>query len=168
MDDNSLYEAIRRYALRLLSDYEAAMDVAQEVFLRLEQNRDGVEQPRAWAYRAARNLVIDHYRKKGSRKIGGAPSGDSGEPLQDIPAEATRFNPAILAEKKENIEMIHEKMNELPPRHREVLRLKFQEGLKYAEIAEVLDVSVATVGWLLHEAIGKLRKELVPAVSRGD
>ncbi len=158
MDENPLYEAIRRYALRLLSDYEAAMDVAQEVFLRLEQNSNTVEQPRAWAYRTARNLVIDHYRTKGKTLA----TGDSGDQLSEVPAEATRFNPALLAETKEKIEMIHEKMNELPPRHREVLRLKFQEGLKYAEIAEVLDVSVATVGWLLHEAIGKLRKELVP------
>jgi len=56
--------------------------------------------------------------------------------------------------------MIQQKINDLSPRHREVLRLKFQEGLKYAEIAEVLGESVATVGWLLHEAIAMLRKEM--------
>jgi RNA polymerase sigma-70 factor (ECF subfamily) len=79
----------------------------------------------------------------------------------DLPSDATRFNPAILAEKQETQNMLTEKMNDLPDRHREVLRLKFQEGLKYAEIAEVLNLTVPTVGWLIHEAIHKLRKELV-------
>jgi RNA polymerase sigma-70 factor (ECF subfamily) len=56
--------------------------------------------------------------------------------------------------------MIQQKMNELSPRHREVLRLKFQEGLKYAEIANVLGEPVTTVAWLIHEAVQKLRTEL--------
>ncbi len=152
MPEPDLYESIRRYAVRLLSDPEAALDVAQEVFLKLEQNRPEIQAERAWAYRTARNLVIDRFRK----------SGRFGNTLQDIPGDVTRFDPAAIIEKKETLEMIQEKMNDLSPRHREVLRLKFQEGLKYAEIAEVISEPVTTVGWLLHEAIRQLRKELVP------
>jgi RNA polymerase sigma-70 factor (ECF subfamily) len=77
-----------------------------------------------------------------------------------MPADATRFDPVTLTEKKEITTMIQQKTNDLSPRHREVLRLKFQEGLKYTEIAEVLGESVNTIAWLLHEAIAKLRKEL--------
>lgn len=150
MNDSELYESIRRYALRLTSDPELAQDIAQDVFLRLEQHRGALRNRRAWAYRCARNLVIDHFRK----------SGRFGGELEDIPGEATRFDPALIAERKEKMDMIHAKMNELPDRHREVLRLKFQEGLKYAEIAEVIGEPVTTVGWLLHEAIQKLRKQL--------
>ena len=152
-NDTELYEAIRRYAARLLSDPESAQDVAQEVFLRLEQNREEILQPRAWVYRTARNLVVDLFRKKGKMD-------HSDEAVDNLPAEATRFSPALLAEKKETIEMLNKKMNNLSARHREVLRLKFQEGLKYAEIAEVLELSVPTVGWLIHEAVTKLRREL--------
>jgi len=149
-----LYDAIRRYAARLLSDNEAGKDIAQEVFLRLEQQRatkngHSVKYPKTWAYKTARNLVIDQYRRS-----------DKVESLtDDLPAEATRFNPVILAERKETFMMIQEKINDLSPRHREVLRLKFQEGLKYAEIAEITGESVTTVAWLLHEAIAMLRKE---------
>lgn len=148
--DNELYEAIRRYATRLLGSFDAAQDIVQEVFLRMEQHGSEIEQERAWAYRTARNLVIDHFRNKHC----------PGELPDGLPAEATRFSPALLAEKKETLNMLSEKMNDLPDRHREVLRLKFQEGLKYAEIAEVLKLSVPTVGWLLHEAIGMLRREM--------
>jgi len=156
MTSASFYEDIRRYAARLLSDIEAGKDIAQEVSLRYEQQRalpngEGIEQPKAWAYRTARNLVIDQYRRAGK-----APTSLP----DDLPADATRFDPVFLTEKKEIHTMIQQKINDLSPRHREVLRLKFQEGLKYAEIAEVLGEPVTTVTWLIHEAITLLRKEL--------
>jgi RNA polymerase sigma-70 factor (ECF subfamily) len=150
MKQDPLYEAIRRYAARLLTSTEAGEDIAQEVFLRLEQQREHVNNPQVWAYRTARNLVIDRYRQ----------SGKTSELPQDLPADATRFNPALIAEQKETLEMMQQKINDLSPRHREVLRLKFQEKLKYAEIAEILGEPVTTVAWLIHEAVSLLRKEL--------
>ena len=152
--EDSLYDAICRYAARLLSDLEAGKDIAQEVFLRFEQQKETITNPQAWAYKTARNLVIDQYRK-----VKTAPLPD------DLLAEATKFDPVILAEKKEIHTMIQQKINDLSPRHREVLRLKFQEGLKYAEIAEVLGESVATIGWLLHEAIAQLRQTFTEPVA---
>jgi RNA polymerase sigma-70 factor (ECF subfamily) len=151
-DNPLLYESIRRYAVRLLSDSDAANDVAQEVFLRFKQHQHSIEQPRAWAYRTARNLVIDRFRQRQTKTT----------VLSDtMPAEAAMFNPVLLTEKKEEIEMIQQKINRLSVRHREVLRLKFQEGLKYTEIAEVLGEPVTTVAWLIHEAVAQLRKELI-------
>ena len=150
MDTNALYDAIRRYAARLLSDFDAGKDIAQEVFLRLEQQHGTIAHPQTWAYKTARNLVIDQYRRAGRTE----------SLSEDLPADATKFDPVILAERKEIHTMIQQKINDLSPKHREVLRLKFQEGLKYAEIAEVLGESVNTIAWLLHEAITLLRKEL--------
>ena len=160
MTPDSLHDAIRRYAARLLSNSEAGKDIAQEVFLRLEQQRavqegGGITNPQAWAYKTARNLVIDHYRRVAKNT-----PGRTEQLTDDLPADATRFDPVILTEKKEILTMIQQKINDLSPRHREVLRLKFQEGLKYTEIAEVLGETVTTIAWLLHEAIAMLRKEL--------
>jgi RNA polymerase sigma-70 factor (ECF subfamily) len=153
MTSDPLYQAVLRYAQRLLGDVELAQDVAQEVFLRRQSQTD-VQHERAWAYRTARNLVIDHYRKR-----------DRMGPLEELPDslpdESTRFRPVEQAEQKEQTEMLHDKLNNLSPRHREAIRLKFQEGLTYAEIAKIMNETVATVGWLLHEAIKQLRKELV-------
>lgn len=150
MTTGSLYDAICRYATRLLSDLDAGKDIAQDVFLRLEQQRTTIDHPQAWAYKTARNLVIDHLRRLRRTEL----------LSDDLPADATKFDPVILAEKKEITTMIQQKINDLSPRHREVLRLKFQEGLKYAEIAEVIGETVTTVAWLLHEAISFLRKEM--------
>ncbi len=146
MSDHSLYQAVYRYAVRLLSGSQIAQDIVQETFLRLSTLKEPPENERAWLYRTARNLVIDHYRRS---------SRQSAEPL---PESATLVHPAVLVEQKEQIDMLNEKINELSPRHREVLRLKFQENLKYAEIAEVMNEPITTVAWLIHEAIKKLRE----------
>jgi len=71
--------------------------------------------------------------------------------------------PASVCEevqKKENSEMLLQKIDQLPLRHREAVRLKFQEELTYEEIAEVLGISRAGVGRILSEAIRKLREML--------
>ncbi|MDR2643201.1 MAG: RNA polymerase sigma factor [Planctomycetaceae bacterium] len=156
MHDNNLYKAVCRYVGRLLSDEELVKDIAQEVFLRLEQNRQNISHPRSWAYRTARNLVIDYYRRRNHA----AHPVVVGEMVQYLPANTVTFNPAALAEKKESINIMLEKLNNLSQRHREVLKLKFQEGLKYSEIAEVMDEPITTVSWLLHDALNRLRKEL--------
>jgi len=57
--------------------------------------------------------------------------------------------------------MLHDKLNDLSPRHREAIRLKFQEDLTYAEIAKTIKEPTTTVAWLLRDAIEKLRKELL-------
>ena len=51
-------------------------------------------------------------------------------------------------------------VGDLPENQREVLRLKFQCGLKYREISEVTGLSVSNVGFLIHTAISTLRKDL--------
>ena len=152
------YPTIHRYAQRLLRDPILAEDVVQEVFTRYEASGRDVprDRLRAWLYRVARNLVIDMIRK--SR----GPVGTVDPDL--LPGAAARYEPSLLVEKKEAVAMLLQKLNELPPRQREVVRLKFQEGLSYAEIANVTHQTRATVGWLLHEAMKRLRD----AMLRGD
>ena len=157
MTSDPLYQAVRRYVLRLLSDVELAKDIAQEVFLRRQmqlQNQRAVRNERAWAYRTARNLVTDYFRKQGNR-------GSIIELTDSFPDESTRFRPLQQAETKEQAEILHDKLNDLSARHREAIRLKFQEGLSYVEIGKIMEVPRTTVAWLLRDAIEKLRNELV-------
>jgi RNA polymerase sigma-70 factor (ECF subfamily) len=53
-----------------------------------------------------------------------------------------------------------ELMRGLPEKQREVLRLKFQHGLSYKQIAGITNESTGNVGWLIHMGIKKLREEL--------
>ena len=64
------------------------------------------------------------------------------------------------SEQNEETARIEEMLKELPDNQQEVVRLKFQAELSYKEIAGVLDLSVSNVGYLIHTAIARLRKQL--------
>ncbi len=58
-----------------------------------------------------------------------------------------------------------EALEQLPPRQQEVLRLKFQTGLSYRDIAEVTGLSSGNVGLIIHNSLRAMRESLQPAVS---
>ncbi|QDV09700.1 RNA polymerase sigma factor [Planctomycetes bacterium Poly30] len=58
-------------------------------------------------------------------------------------------------------------VDQLPENQREALRLKFESGLSYAEIAAVLGSTEGTVGWWLHAAVKTLRERLGKALEDG-
>ena len=70
-------------------------------------------------------------------------------------------NPGDAIEKTEAAEGLMKQIEALPNRQQEVLRLKFNTGLSYKEIAEVTGLTSTNVGFILHTAISKLRKRLV-------
>lgn len=145
---------LTRYSTRLLKDPDLACDVVQETFGRLRSTEPPPRCLRAWLYRVARNFSLDLLRKRAHS-----------EPLENpdwLAAETRNSDPASLAQQNEENAMLLEEMNALPTRQREVIRLKFQEGLTYAEIADVTGETKANVGWLLHSALKSLREKLNP------
>lgn len=68
--------------------------------------------------------------------------------------------PAALLEDREASGCVLRLLATLPEKQQEVLRLKFQGGLSYKEIAGVLGLSVSNVGFLIHTAIASLRERL--------
>ncbi len=162
-----LLEKLYRYLLRLTQNSAVAEDIAQETYLRwLTQEKTPPPPPpvppdmrRAWMYRTARNLAMDHFRTTKRQR--------EGQVHWFARAEARIMeSPEITAQRKEEMETLLKKIQELSPRHQEAVRLKFQEKLTYDEIAAVLDVPRTTVAWLLHESISFLRKEMGERVNR--
>ena len=152
-----LIENIQRYVLRLTQNPAIAEDVAQETYLRwITHKKDKKPIPeemlRAWMYRTARNLTMDHFRRE---KTGKEKQADWWEYAVSgrLPED-----PGTSAQRKEEMEQLLARLGELSPRHQEAVRLKFQEKLSYDEIAAVLGEPRTTVAWLLHEAICKLRE----------
>ena len=142
-----------RYAAWILGDIERARDVVQETFLRLckEQPAQISGHLAQWLFTVCRNLAFD-VRKKENRM----------SPLTDpetLPAVYDR--PGASLEQEETMSQVLQMMETLPNNQREVLRLKFQSDLSYKEISEITHLSVTNVGFLIHTAIKRLRKELL-------
>jgi RNA polymerase sigma-70 factor (ECF subfamily) len=155
-----------RYAARLTGSLEQARDVVQETFLRLCQaERQRVDGHLAeWLYTVCRNRAYDLHRQS-RRQV---PMTE--ELLLWHPAPGP--GPDEQAARRDAMAAAWRLLETLPPRQQEVVRLRFQGGLSYAEISRVTGASVGHVGLLLHQAVAALRKELqaapTSATLRGD
>lgn len=146
---------LTRYAASILYDSDAAKDVVQDAFLRLWQepraNVEGHVLP--WLFRVCRNRALDVRRKGGRMKRLDEASAERA--ASDAPG------PETVTEQQDSHAQILQMMQALPENQQEVVRLKFQNGMSYKEIASVTELTVTNVGFLLHTAINTLRARIV-------
>ena len=79
---------------------------------------------------------------------------------RDLDVAGHENGPGHKINQQESSEQLDSQISKLPKQQQEALRLKYQGGLSYREIAEVMDTTTNNVGVLLHTAIGKLRLQL--------
>lgn len=155
------------YLYRYLGDRQTAEDIFQASFLQLHRKHHLFEEGRRlrpWLYRIATHLAIDTQRKFGRHRpvsldverISDGPHGGSLLDLLEsaVPAPSTRL------EDQERDAEIQRAVARLPDNLRLPVILAFFQGLKYREIAEVLDVPEGTVKWQVHAAIKRLHESL--------
>jgi RNA polymerase sigma-70 factor (ECF subfamily) len=140
------------YAQGFVHDWERARDVVQDTFIRLCQQdvakvRDGVK---TWLFTVCRNRALDVLRKD-SRLV----EMDE-KKLLKIPGNSV--SAATLLEKEEVHNRLDAYLQRLTPNQREVIVLKFQQGLSYEEISRVTGLTPGNVGFLLHHALKRLRE----------
>lgn len=143
-----------RYAASVTGDAELARDVVQEAFIKLcEADRGKIDSRLApWLYTVVRNRAIN-VRRKEARMA----------PLLEGQAEALangQDGPVEVAEKREAHRLVSGALRQLPGNQQEACRLKFQNGLTYREISEIMGVSLGTVSNLIAQALDAVRLEL--------
>ena len=149
-------------ALRYCGDESAAMDIAQETFLKLFssiQDFRGNACFESWLYRIVVNRCLDHQRR--GRRLMPFLEG-----LLDIvraPAE-TVLQELLRAEMEKDVQKI---VQTLAPEQRIVVVLRYTEGLAYEEIAEILGCSAGTVASRLNRAHKVLERKLSHLRVRG-
>jgi RNA polymerase sigma-70 factor (ECF subfamily) len=145
-----LESALLLYAQRLVKNDDTAQDIVQEAFVRLHAEFSTVKQPSAWLYRTVHNLSLN--RLRADRKIVPMPDAESDQ--NDI--SDTQPLPDEQIERMEAIGQTRLCLEALEPRSRELVRLKFEEGLSYKDISERTKLSISNVGYLLHHALKDL------------
>lgn len=139
------------YVAGLLRDPHAAEDVTALSFERAYRRRRRFDprrgSGRAWVFAIARNAALDELRKRGRTATLHADPEDAAAATPDEAAELTLRRTALRTA-----------MNDLDPRERELIALRFFAGLSHAEIAAVLGISVANAGTRLHRTVEKLRR----------
>ena len=150
--------AIYAYIYRRVGDPALAEDLTSELFLRiLRAIRDGVTWRtsfNAWLYRAAHNLVVDHYRRHASADPA---------PLDEL-AVAGGPRPDQAVETGLEAEQLRDALRQLTPEQQQVLALRFGEDLTARQVGELIGKTTGAVEALQHRGLAALRRIL----ARGD
>jgi len=152
-------------AMRVLGDWGAAQDVAQDVFMNLERRVRTFRSDASfvsWVYRIAVNRAIDHRRREARRpaaRMGDIPVGleDSG-----LPGRSRADAPDQGLGRADVQQRVQEALLRLSPKLRAIAVLRYVEGLSYEQLAEALDCSMGTVKSRLNRAHAALSRDLGP------
>jgi RNA polymerase sigma factor (sigma-70 family) len=152
-----LFERYKRplfgFFYRMTSDKVISEDLVQNLFLRILKYRHtytGKGEFRTWAYHLARNILTDHWKKQQKQGF----KSDISE-WQDQLAD---HQAAEAGQQEEDIRLLNLALNELAWEKREVLILSRYQGLKYQEIAEIMQTTEGNIKVMVHRALAELKK----------
>ena len=153
------YGRIYHYVLGMVHDSTEAEDLTQDTFLRAYQQRESLREVGAavaWLYRIATHVSLDRLRQRARR----GPREAEGEvEVGDLPdAGAPSLQQSI--EQSEMSACVQRYLADLPDSYRSVILLHDSHGLTGAQIAELLDLPLATVKMRLHRARARLKAAL--------
>jgi RNA polymerase sigma-70 factor (ECF subfamily) len=169
--DEDLCEVlVRRYQVRLVShvtrmvgNRDDAMDLSQEIFLRVFQALDRFNPAykfSTWLFRIAGNAAIDHLRKRRLRTVSLEPA----DPESGLPSPPEQRSPGLdpygELRNVERGDAIARAIQELPLDFRELIALRHFAGLSYDEIATVKNMPLGTVKNKLFRARAVLKERL--------
>ena len=143
-------DKIFRHALYVVKDYQEAVDVTQEVFIKAMREKrffDDDFKMKAWLFRVTSNLCFNIVRDRKRR------GGILERMVKVTSIEADQIRSISNNETQQSVLGQLDKLNE---RHREILYLRYYSDLSYAEIAETLDIQLGTVMSRLSRAKGRL------------
>jgi RNA polymerase sigma-70 factor (ECF subfamily) len=157
---------ITSYIYRMTNDYDGAVDLAQETFVRVYRAADRYQRTYAFStyiYRIATNLAISELRKRKRRKLvsltGFFQSGDGAEARELNPPDERPLQDSELVE-TERRNAVQRAISTLPEKYRAPLILRDVDGRSYDEIAGILQTSEGTVKSRISRARGFLREKM--------
>ena len=152
--DNSI-DKIYRFIFFKVSSQEIAEDLCSETFLKgwqaFNKNSKEIENPQAFLFQIARNLVIDHYRQKDRNRTVSTDSIPITDPDEDLQEKAF-----VASE----IEMLKTAISDMKQDYQEVIIWHYMDDYSIPEISQMMDKSEGAVRVMLHRALKSLRNRV--------
>ena len=162
---------IVNFIYRMVGDIDLALDMSQEVFIRVYQALDRFD-PKykftTWIYRIASNCAIDRLRRRQPPTISLDAPQPSSDRVRRIQIAAEGQNPAESFESRETMQRLEEAIHQLPSDYRRLIVLRHVNSLRYEQIAAVTGLPLGTVKNRIFRARALLRQTIErPAPERG-
>jgi RNA polymerase sigma-70 factor (ECF subfamily) len=165
-DDDALNILLRRhhkpiynYVFKLVGTREDAEDLTQMIFIRCYRNLKKLKDPERflpWLYQIAVNLIRDFWRRRKETMVSLDDDCEERKSWENI--LISDHNPSLTMEAEQRAELVRRALNMVSMEQREVLVLKVYQGLKFIEIAEVLNEPLNTVKSRLYYGLTAMKK----------
>jgi RNA polymerase sigma-70 factor, ECF subfamily len=149
-----------RYLVYLSGNRAMAEDLFQETWIRVIERGhqyDGRHEFSTWLYAVARNLTIDHLRKKSPVSLDGLMDDEDHAPPEPADTQPMAWE---VVQQHERAERINTALTGVPAEYREAIVLRFQDGLGLEEIAAVTGAPLGTVKSRLYRGLNMLMGRL--------
>jgi len=153
---NFYCQQLINFARRYVFDKQIAENVVQDVFVNVWQNRKNLDPSKmikAYLFTAVKNNSLKHLRHLNI---------ENKEIESTSPYIGDDERPDKKLDEKELGVEVHQAIDELPEKCKEIFKMNRFENLKYAEIAKILNISIKTVETQMGRALKKLRERLKP------
>lgn len=157
--------------LRIVRDREQALDLSQEVFLKIYRKLGDLKDPRrasSWIMQVAHNLSLDWLKK---RKVDSFATDFEDQQTQQkmhgYLQDKNNPSPEEIIEKM-SPSALSELVNKLDVKYRTVITLRFVEGYSFKDIAKILDLPLSTVKFRKHYALQLIRDRWLQIAQDGD
>lgn len=153
---------ITGYVFRMLGDYESALDVTQEVFIKVYNSLERYSSEykfSTWLYRIAHNAAIDNMRR--NSLITQSIETENADGTYQLQIESPRPSPEQDRERSEWRTEIDAVVKRLPAPYRELILLRHAQDLSYDEIAAITNLPLGTVKNRLFRAREMMREIFV-------
>ena len=153
---------ISAYVYRMVGDYEAALDLTQEIFIKIYGSLSRYRPEfkfSTWIYKIAHNAAIDHLRRTAGRERSLVNGTENDQ--YDLPIESQSLSPEQQSEREERRVEIEAVVRSLPTAYRELIVLRHSQDLTYEEIVEVTGLPLGTVKNRLFRAREMMRQQFL-------
>lgn len=148
------YAPLVLFARTFLADRDESEEMVQGFFVKLWEDRTKIDiniSVKSYLFRAIRNRCLNHLKHEKIKQ-------EYQTAIQNLPLSEKSLEPFFM--ELGLMEKIEKSIAALPPRRKEIFLLSREKGLKYREIAELLNISVKTVETQMGQALKELREQL--------
>ena len=159
---NRYQRPISAFVYRMVGDYDAALDLTQEIFIKVYASLSRYRPEfkfSTWIYKIAHNAAIDHLRRTSSRERSLHAGTDADN--YELPLESEGLTPEQQSEREERRGEIEMVVRSLPTAYRELIVLRHSQDLTYEEIVEVTGLPLGTVKNRLFRAREMMRQQFI-------
>lgn len=137
------YDSLTQFAFSYLKNRQLAEDAVSDVFIKIWEHRSGllqVAELKLYLFTSTKNTALNYLRRQAGHK--GQPAADEDYQIQ---LHSIYYNPERLMMTTEMLRRIQGAISQLPPKCQLIFKLVKEDGLKYKEVATLLNLSQKTV-----------------------